>query len=58
MEGNEKNMIFFLEKILALFLLGIIAYVAIKLLKAPKSDKKIDEKFQSTHTTNKSPKDK
>lgn len=52
------NMIFFLEKILALFLLGIIAYVAIKLLKAPKSDKKIDEKFQSTHTTNKSPKDK
>lgn len=53
------NMIFFLEKILGLFLLGIIAYVAVKLLKAvSKSDKKVDEKFQSTHTTNKSPKGK
>lgn len=51
-------MIFFLEKILALFLLGIIAYVAVKLLKSPKSDKKVDDKFQSTHTTKKSSKDK
>ena len=51
-------MIFFLEKILALFLLAVIAYVAVKLLKTPKSDEKVDEKFQSTHTTNKSPKDK